>query len=316
MERDTMSDIYDFLIIGGGAAGCSAAVYAARRRMDTAIVTEDFGGQLLETDSIENYLGFKHKTGTEISERYEEHVRDYEDYVDIHLKRVERVDKNKDGVFEVTTNDETFKAHTVLIATGNSPRTLNAEGEEQYNNRGISYCVVCDGPLYADEEIAIVGGGYAGTEGALFMSDVAEKVYLINLGAELTGEPITVEKIPDQDNIEVINNAKTTKFDGDQMLTNLTYEDTETGEEHQLKVAGAFIEIGRVPNTELVDHLDLEKTEHGHIISDKHQRTNIDGLYACGDVSDIATEQAILAAGEGAAAALDAGRYVKEQKED
>lgn len=309
-----MTDIYDFLIIGGGAAGCSAAVYAARRRMNTAIVTEDFGGQLLETDSIENYLGFKHLTGQGISEKYEEHVRDYEDYVDIHLKTVERVDKEDDGTFTVTTSgDETFQAHTVLIATGNSPRTLGAEGEEAYNNRGISYCVVCDGPLYADEEIAIIGGGYAGTEGALFMSDVAKKVYLINLGPKLTGEPITVEKIPDQDNVEVINNAKTTKFSGDQMLESVTYEDTETGEEHTLEVGGAFIEIGRVPNTEIVDHLELEKTEHGHIISDKHQRTNIDGLYACGDVSDIATEQAILAAGEGAAAALDAGRYVKEK---
>lgn len=310
-----MAQTYDFLIIGGGAAGCSAAVYAARRRMNTAMVTEDFGGQLLETDTIENYLGFKHETGQSISEKYEEHVRDYEDYVDIHLTRVERVDKRDDGVFEVQTRDETFQAHTVLIATGNSPRTLNADGEEEYNNKGISYCVVCDGPLYADEDIAIIGGGYAGTEGALFMSDVAKKVYLINLDSELGGEPITVEKIPEQDNIEIINNARTTTFHGDQMLTGLKYEDTETGEEHELDVAGAFIEIGRVPNTELVDHLNLEKTEDGHIKKDKHQRTNIDGLYACGDVSDIATEQAILAAGEGAAAALDAGRYVKERKQ-
>lgn len=312
-----MSDdsIYDFLIIGGGAAGCSAAVYAARRRMETAIVTEDFGGQLLETDAIENYLGFKHKTGQEISERYEEHVRDYEDHIDIHMTRVERVDKNEDeDIFEVTTGDETFRAHTVLVATGNSPRTLGADGEEEFNNRGISYCTVCDGPLYADEEIAIIGGGYAGCEGALFMSDVAEKVYLINIGDELTGEPITVEKIPDQDNIEVINNAETTEFFGDQMLEGLRYTDTETGEKHELDLEGAFIEIGRVPNTEIVDHLDLETTEHGHIKKDKHQRTNIDGLYACGDVTDIATEQAVLAAGEGAAAALDAGRYVKEKK--
>jgi len=311
-----MTDIYDFLIIGGGAAGCSAAVYAARRRMDTAIVTEEFGGQLLETDSIENYLGFKHLSGQAISEKYEEHVRDYDDQVDIHLTRAERVDKREDGIFEVATNKETFRAHTVLVATGNDPRTLGADGEDEFNNRGISYCVVCDGPLYADEEIAIIGGGYTGTEGALFMSDVAETVYLLNIDDELSGEPITLEKIPEQDNVEVINNAATQEFVGDQMLQGLRYEDTETGETHELAVNGAFIEIGRVPNTAVVDHLALEMTDDGQIISDKHQRTTIDGLYACGDVSDIATEQAILAAGEGAAAALDAGRYVKEKKQD
>lgn len=310
-----MSDIYDLVIIGGGAAGCSAAIYAARRRMNTAIVTEEFGGQLLETDSIENYLGFKHLTGQEISEKYEEHVRDYENQVDIRMTRATKVDKDDEGVFHVKTDDGELQAYTVLVATGNKPRTLGADGEEQFNNRGISYCVVCDGPLYKGEEIAIIGGGYAGTEGALFMSDVAEKVYLINLGEELTGEPITVEKIPEQDNIEVINNAATKEFFGDEMLKGLVYEDTETGETHRLEVGGAFIEIGRVPRTEVVDPLDVETNDHGQIIKDKHQRTNIDGLYACGDVTDIATEQAILAAGEGAAAALDAGRYVKEHWE-
>lgn len=311
-----MAADYDFLIIGGGAAGCSAAVYAARRRLDTAIVTEDFGGQLLETDKIENYLGFPHETGTGISERYEEHVRDYES-VDIHRERVERVDKNgQSDLFTVTTENDEYTAHAVLVATGNSPRTLNADGEDEFNNRGISYCVVCDGPLYQDEEVAIIGGGYTGTEGALFMSDVADTVYLINLGDRLTGEPITLEKIPEQDNIEVINNAKTTGFDGDQMLDMVIYEDTETGEEHEIEVAGAFIEIGRVPNTEIVDHLNLETNEEGRIKTNKHQETNIDGLFAAGDVSDIAEEQAILAAGEGCAAALQAGRYVKEQKQD
>ncbi len=301
----------ELIIVGGGPAGASAAVYAARSRIDTMLVTEDFGGQLLLTDSVENYLGFPHESGQGLSQRYEEHVKDYEDHVDIERGRVKAIEET-DGGFAVRTGEDEFTATAVIVATGTKARRLDVPGEEEYRNRGISYCSVCDGPLYADERVVIVGGGYSGTEGALFLSDIAEEVILLNYGEELSGEPITLEEIPNQDNITVINNADTQAFEGDEMLETVRYVDRETGEEHELDVTGAFIEIGRIPNNDFIPDA-VETDEEGHILTDDHSRTNVDGFFAAGDVSDIAEEQAILAAGEGCAAALQVGRYLKEQ---
>lgn len=301
----------ELIIVGGGPGGASAAVYAARSRIDTLLITEDFGGQLLLTDSVENYLGFPHESGQGLSERYEEHVKDYDEHVDVERGRVESIEQDGDG-FVVRTGEDEFSTDAVIVATGTKAQRLDVPGEEEYRNRGISYCAVCDGPLYADETVAIIGGGYAGTEGALFLSDIAEEVVLLNYGDELTGEPITLEEIPAQDNITVVHGADTQRFEGEQMLERIVYEDRETGEEKTLEVAGAFIEIGRIPNNDFIPDA-VETDEEGHIRTDAHARTNIPGFFAAGDVSDIAEEQAILAAGEGCAAALEVGRYLKEQ---
>ncbi|MFB6166909.1 MAG: NAD(P)/FAD-dependent oxidoreductase [Candidatus Nanohaloarchaea archaeon] len=301
----------ELVIVGGGPGGSSAAVYAARSRIDTLLVTEDFGGQLLLTDSVENYLGFPSESGQGLSEKYEEHVKDYDDQVDILKERVEEIVQDGEDFAVRTEGGEEITAEAVIVATGTHARRLDVPGEEEFRNKGISYCSVCDGPLYAGKEVAIVGGGYSGTEGALFLSDIAEKVYLINYDEELSGEPITLEEIPEQDNIEVVNRAETTGFYGEQMLEGLKYEDRDSGEEVELDVEGAFIEIGRIPNSGIVDF--VEKDEEGRIITDEHQRSSVEGLFGVGDVSDIAEEQAILAAGEGCAAALEAGRYLKEK---
>jgi alkyl hydroperoxide reductase subunit F len=299
----------ELIIIGGGPAGCSAAVYAARSRIDTLMLTEDFGGQLLLTDSVENYLGLPGETGNGISEKYEDHVRDYD--IDIDRGRVEAVAKDGD-TFHIEKDDgETVTAEAVIVACGTEARRLDVPGEEEYNNRGVGYCAVCDGPLYSGEEVAVIGGGYAGTEAVVFLSDIAEKVYLINYGDELSGEPITIEQIPELDNVEVIHNADTKAFRGDQMLSEIVYEDRETGDEKTLEVAGAFIEIGRTPNSELVE--DVAKDEEGKILTDNHCRTSVTGLYAAGDIADIEAEQAIVAAGDGCKAALDVARFLKDK---
>ncbi|MDY6771051.1 MAG: FAD-dependent oxidoreductase [Candidatus Nanohaloarchaea archaeon] len=304
----------ELIIVGGGPAGSSAAVYAARSRIDTLMITEDFGGQLLLTDSVENYLGFPQETGNSISQKYEEHVKDYD--VDIQRKHVDTVEK-KDGVFHVTKEDgETVTAEAVIVACGTTARTLDVPGEEEYTNKGIGYCAVCDGPLYQDETVAVIGGGYAGTEAAVFLSDIAEQVYLVNYGDELSGEPITIEQIPDLDNVEVIHNADTQRFygsdDGMKQLEGLTYEDRQTGEEHGLDVAAAFIEIGRTPNSDLV--ADATKDDEGKILTDNHCRTSVKGLYAAGDIADIEAEQAIVAAGDGCKAALDVATFLKDKE--
>ncbi|MDY6778370.1 MAG: FAD-dependent oxidoreductase [Candidatus Nanohaloarchaea archaeon] len=300
----------ELIIIGGGPAGCSAAVYAARSRIDTLLVTEDFGGQLLLTDSVENYLGLPGSTGTSISEDYEEHVRDYD--IDIERTRVQSVEQQDSG-FSVTMDDgTTTTAEAVIIATGTEAQQLGIPGEEEYTNQGIGYCAVCDGPLFPDETVAVIGGGYSGTEAAVFLSDIAEKVYIINYEAELTGEPITLEKLPDLDNVEVHNYVEPLAFDGDGQLQSLRYRDRETGDEQEIEIAAAFIEIGRTPNTELID--DIKTDEDDKIVTDSRCRTSIQGLYAAGDVSDIEEEQAIVAAGEGCIAALDAATYLKDQE--
>ncbi|MCJ7450827.1 MAG: FAD-dependent oxidoreductase [Candidatus Nanohaloarchaeota archaeon QJJ-9] len=297
----------ELAIIGGGAAGSSAAIYADRSNIDSIIVTEEFGGQLMLTKKIENYLGVPEASGADLSSKFEEHVKKYD--VDIEKSRVEKVVKKEDSYLLRTESDD-IKAKSVIVATGTKARKLDVPGEEEFNNKGIAYCAVCDGPLYQDEEVAIIGGGYAGTEAALYMSDIAEKVYLINYNGELSGEPITLEKIPEKDNIELIGNADTQKFFGGEFLEGLRYEDRETGEEEELEVSAAFIEIGRIPNSKIVDF--VEKNERGKILTDEKQATSEPGVFAAGDVSDIPKEQAIVAAGQGTVASLEAKKYLQE----
>lgn len=326
----TGMDERELIIIGGGPAGCSAAVYAARSRIDTLIMTEDFGGQLLLTDSVENYLGFESETGPGLSEKYQEHVESYEDNVDIRNTTVDTVEQDGDR-FLVHHGDETTAAKAVIVACGTTARKLGVPGEEEFNNRGVGYCAVCDGPLYSDEDVAIIGGGYSGTEAAVFLSSIASSVTMVNYGDELSGEPITIEQIPELDNVEVIHRADTKEFYGsmnsensldransgsspsDDMLEGLRYEDRDTGEQHELEVAAAFIEIGRTPNSDLVDF--VEKDDSGRIVTDNHAQTSVDGLFAAGDVADIEEEQAIVAAGDGCKAALQVDRYLKEVAE-
>ncbi len=298
-------------IIGGGPAGCSAAIYAARSNVETLLITEDFGGQLMLTDHISNYLGFKKESGFSISEKFEEHVKDYD--IDIKMEKVEKVEE-KNGRFLIKTTGENVISETVIIAVGTKAKKLNAKGEKEFLNNGVGYCALCDGPLYRDQDVAVIGGGYSGTEAALYLSDIAKNVYLINAGDELTGEPITLKKVTGQDNIEVINNAFTKEFFGEDVLKGLKYEDRKTGKIKELTVDGAMIEIGREPRSDIVDFVD--KTDEGKIESDNYCKTSVEGFYAAGDVSTIEEEQAIVAASDGCKAALQAVRYLKEEKDE
>lgn len=302
--------VRELVIIGGGPAGCSAAIYAARSRVDTTLITENFGGQLTLTGTIENYLGLKSETASEISKKFEDHVREYD--IDVKMDEAEKVSK-KNGHFVIeTVNHGDIEAKAVLIATGTRPRNLGVEGEDEFRNKGVAYCAVCDGPLYSGEEVAVIGGAYAATEAALYLSEMTDKVYLVYHGDELSGEPITLEKIEENKKIEVVYNAETEEFYGDRMLEGLKYEDLETGKTKELKVAGAFVEIGRIPNTDLIDFVDKEK---GRIIADNHGQTSEEGVFAAGDCTDIEEEQAIVAAGDGCKAALQASRFLKRQRD-
>ncbi|MFB6204422.1 MAG: NAD(P)/FAD-dependent oxidoreductase [Candidatus Nanohaloarchaea archaeon] len=301
----------DLIIVGGAAAGTSAAIYAARSGMDVLMVTDEYGGQINNTDVVENYLGIKSISGPDLADKYVEHMRDYDVEEETGSKVVD-IRKPGDS-FEVETEDgEVFESHSVIIATGGHRRRLDIPGEEEYRNKGVVYCAVCDGPLYQEQDVAVVGGGYAGTEAAVYLSDIASQVYVVNIAPELSGEEITIDQVEEAENVEVINSAEPTEIDGEQFVEELTYE--KDGEEHELEVSGVFVEIGTVPNSDLTDLVETD--DAGYIEVNEEMETGVPGLYAAGDVNTIGAQQLVVSAGQGCDAALNASDYVKEKKSE
>jgi alkyl hydroperoxide reductase subunit F len=304
-----MGEIRDLVIVGGAAAAQSAAIYGYRSGMDVLVIADAYGGQINNTDIVENYLGIKSISGPELADRFTEHIREY-DVEEEKGNKVTNIEK-EGGIFNVELeNGEEFQAYSVIVATGGRRRKLNAPGEKEFANKGVGYCAVCDGPLYQGEEVAVIGGGYAGTEAAVYLSDVAEKVYLLSRSGNLTGEQITIDELKNTENIEVLRGASTKRFYGDNLLEGVEYE--MDGKTHKLEVPGAFIEIGTVPNSDISDL--YETTDSGHIKVDENRATTQEGLYAAGDVTDKGAQQLVVSAGQGCQAALKASEYVKRVK--
>lgn len=300
----------DLIVLGAGAAGMSASIYAARRKIDTALITKDFGGQIANTDSVENYLGFKKTTGPDLVEKFEEHVREYEDIVEIIESKVISIEKEGSEFIIEYGKGNKIKSKAAIISLGGKRRKLNVPGEDEYSNRGLSYCAICDGPLYQDDPVAIVGGGYAGTEAAVYMSEIADKIYIVNVADSLSGEEITMDSLEKKDNIEAINQAKVTEIIGDDFVTGLRYE--KDGSVHQLDVTGIFVEIGTIPNTGLLEGDLVELNEDGYIKVDQNMKTSTAGLFAAGDITDIGQQQIVISAAQGATAALEASEYLDD----
>ncbi|QKQ98405.1 hypothetical protein GKQ38_02665 [Candidatus Nanohaloarchaea archaeon] len=302
--------IYDVIVVGGASAAQSAAIYAKRAGRSVLVIADEYGGQINNTDVVENYLGFKHISGPELADKYLEHMRDY----DIDEETGYRVTdiRRPDEVFEVEREDgEEYRGRSVVIATGGHRRKLGVPGEEEFANKGVGYCAVCDGPLYQGEEVAVIGGGYAGTEAADYLSDIAEKVYVLSRSGVLKGEQITIDKVEQEDNVEIIREAEAAKFYGENLLEGLKYE--QDSEIKDLEVTGAFIEIGTVPNSDITDL--VEKDDSGRIKVDEEMETGVEGLYAAGDVNDVGVQQLQVSAGQGCQAGLNAADYVKQMKE-
>lgn len=302
--------IYDVVVVGGASAAQSSAIYAKRAGRSVLVVANDYGGQINNTDVVENYLGFKSISGPELAEQYLEHMREY----DIDEKTGYRVTdiRKPEDIFEIEREDgEIYRGRSVIIATGGHRRKLGVEGEEEFANKGVGYCAVCDGPLYQGEEVAVIGGGYAGTEAADYLSDIAEKVYVLSRSGKLKGEQITIEKVENEDNVEVIRGAEATKFYGENLLEGLKYEQDD--EIKDLEVTGAFIEIGTVPNSDITDL--VERDESRRIKVDDDMNAGSEGLYAAGDVNNAGVQQLQVSAGQGCQAGLNASEYVKQSKE-
>ena len=306
-KKISAKEAFDVLIVGGGPAGAAAAVYAARKGIRTGVVAERFGGQVLDTMGIENFISVKETNGPQFARALEEHVRAYE--VDImNLQRVKAlVPLAASGLIDIALDSgASLKSKTVILATGARWRNINVPGEQEYKNKGVAYCPHCDGPLFKGKRVAVIGGGNSGVEAAIDLAGIVAHVTLIEFGTELRADAVLQRKLHSLPNITVHNNAQTTEITGDgQKVNGLTYKDRATGEAHAVPLEGVFVQIGLVPNTDWLKGV-VELSAHGEIIVDAKGQTSLPGVFAAGDATTSPYKQIIIAAGDGAKAALSA----------
>jgi alkyl hydroperoxide reductase subunit F len=300
--------MYDLIIIGAGPAGIAAAVYAARKRLKTLLISADVGGQINWTLGIENYIGYQFIEGRELIARFDEQVRQFpiDQKIGVRVNRLTRAD----GGFEITTESgDRFQSKTLLLATGKRPRRLNVPGEQALTGHGVTYCEVCDGPLFADQKVVVVGGGNSGVSAALDMVKIAQWVTL-TCNSPLTADAVLVEKLSEAANVTILTEHQVQEIIGDKMVEAVVLKDMRTGEAKRTDAAGVFIEIGMEPNSELLRDM-LTLNEIGEVPVNCLDETAVPGLYAAGDVTTVPEKQIVVAAGEGAKAALQAHRYLQ-----
>ena len=300
--------MYDLMIIGGGPAGLAASVYAARKQLKTLLVSVDIGGQINTTMGVENYLGYQFIEGPELIDKFQTQVNQYP--IDQKIgQKVSRMEKIKGGFEAVCETGDRYQSKAVVFATGKRPRKLNVPGEVELAGRGVTYCAICDGPIFSGQRVAVVGGGNSALEAALDMVKIAEHVDLVSL-TPLTGDPILVDKLGDAKNLNVFTEFQTEKIEGEGLVEGMEIKGLKTGESKRLDVTGVFIEIGLVPNSDPVREL-IKLNKWGEVPVTPACETEIPGLYAAGDVTDVPEKQIVVAAGEGAKATLQAHRYLQ-----
>ncbi|MET3441287.1 alkyl hydroperoxide reductase subunit F [Variovorax paradoxus] len=297
-------DPFDVLIVGGGPAGAAAAVYAARKGIRTGVASERFGGQVLDTLGIENFISIKETEGPKFAHALEEHVRDYD--VDImNLQRAKALVPGKDLIEVQLESGASLKSKSIIISTGARWRNINVPGEHEFKNKGVAYCPHCDGPLFKGKRVAVIGGGNSGVEAAIDLAGIVGHVTLIEFDTALRADAVLQRKLKSLKNVDVFTNAQTTEITGDQKVNGLVYKDRATGELKKVELEGVFIQIGLVPNTDWLKGV-VELTKHGEIVVDARGQTSVPGVFAAGDVTTVPFKQIIIAAGDGAKAALGA----------
>lgn len=300
--------MYDLIIIGAGPAGITAGVYAARQKLNTLIITENIGGQAATSGTIENYTGFQIVSGLELAQIFEEHVKKYK----LEIKEgnlVKKIAKLTDG-FEVISSKGKYQAKTVILSPGKQSRKLGVPGEEEFRNKGVTYCAICDGPLFANKEVAIIGGGNSALDAAIQLFKIVKKVYIINFTDDLTGDPILIEKVQGDPKVEILNNTKVKEISGEKFVKGIAID--RNNKEEKIAVQGIFVEIGLIPNSDF--GIKVKKNKYQEIMVDNRNRTDIPGLFAAGDVTDVPEKQIIVAAGDGAKACLSAVKYLNSLK--
>jgi len=300
--------MYELIIIGAGPAGMTAAVYAARRKLAALLLGKDLGGQVNWTLGIENYMGYQFIEGPELIQKFEEQVRQFP--IEVKIGDGAASVSQVKGGFEVRTEKgETCQGKAAIIATGKRPRPLNVPGEEQLRGRGVTYCAICDGPLFAGMKVAVVGGGNSALEAADDMIKIGEHIYLVSL-TPLTGDQVLIDKVKRAANLTIFTEHETLEIMGDNSVSGVRIRGLKSGEEQSLEVGGVFVEIGLIPNSELAQGV-VNLNRWGEIEVNCACETRVPGLYAAGDVTDVPEKQIVVAAGEGAKAALQAHRYLQ-----
>ena len=306
MNNNNKLIMYDLIIIGGGPAGVSAGVYAARKKLKTLFITLEFGGQSVVSEGIENWIGTVKIGGAELAKNLKDHLLAYADK-SVLVKEGEKVldiQKSKDG-FTIETDKEKYETKTILVTTGSHRRKLEIPGAKEFDNKGLTYCASCDGPLFADQDVAVVGGGNAALETAAQLLAYCKSVTILNRTEELRGDEVTIEKLKQNPKLRILKNAIPAEIKGASFVTSIVYEDAISKEKHELPVAGIFVEIGLLPTTDFVKDL-IKLNKYNQIpIDPRNQKTEIPGVWAAGDCTDVIYHQNNIAAGDAVRALED-----------
>jgi len=298
---------FDVLVVGGGPAGASAAIYAARKGIRTGIVAERFGGQVMDTMGIENFISVKYTEGPKLVASLEEHVKEYG--IDImNLQRAKRLEK-KDLIELELENGAVLKSKTVILSTGARWRNVGVPGEAEFKNKGVAYCPHCDGPLFAGKDVAVIGGGNSGVEAAIDLAGIVKHVTVLEFMPEMKADAVLQERLRSLPNVTVLTNVQTKEITGTDKVNGISYIERDTEEVKHVELQGVFVQIGLVPNTDWLGET-IERTRFGEIVVDKHGATSIPGVFAAGDCTDSAYKQIIISMGSGATAALGAFDYL------
>jgi NADH-dependent peroxiredoxin subunit F len=301
--------MYELIIIGGGPSGMTAAVYAARKQLNTLLVSTDIGGQVMWTNTVENYPGYQIIEGDELISKFEQQVNQFPIDQKIGFKVI-RVKKTEGGFEVIAESGEKFQGQSVILASGKRPRKLNVPGETEMAGRGITYCSVCDGPMFTGQKVAVIGGGNSAIEAALDMVKVAEHVDMVSV-TPLTGDAIMIKKLAAAANLTIYTEYQTERINGGGMVDGIIIKDLKTGATKQLEVKGIFVEIGLMPNSDMVKDL-IKLNRIGEVPVNGACETEVPGLFGAGDVTDVPEKQIVIAAGEGAKALLQAHRYLRK----
>ncbi|MFQ6135175.1 MAG: NAD(P)/FAD-dependent oxidoreductase [Nitrososphaerales archaeon] len=307
MQKD---DVYDVIIVGAAAAGLTAAIYTARQGMSTLVIGKDLGGQAILTNDIQNYPGYDGIDGFTLVSKFEEQAKSFN--AEIIYAEVQKI-SDEDGRFTVKTPSKQFTSQTVILAFGKTPRDLGVPGEDRFKGRGLSYCATCDGPLYRGKTVAVVGSAEHAVDGAVMLSDIAEKVYLIFKRDRPVGDEDLLTNLEGKKNVVFVSNSNVSEIRGERVVESIKALNLKSGSEEEYKVDGVFVELGYVARTDFVkDFVNLN--DRREVIVDKECRTSHKGVFAAGDVTDMPFKQIVISAGQGSIAALSAYNYLQKLK--
>lgn len=298
--------MYDLIIIGSGPAGLSSGIYAGRYKLKTLIIGNETGGMLIEAHNVENWPGFKSISGYELMKRIEEQVKSLG--IEIKTDLIKEIKKEKEG-FTLKSEKNSYNGKTIILALGSNKNKLNVKGEKEFLGKGVNYCATCDAPMYKDKIAVVVGGSNSAATSALLLSKYAKKVYILYRKNEIRSEPILVEQIKKNKKIEIINNVNIKEIKGDRFVKSVLLDNNK-----EMKTDGVFIEAGYVPSSKLASDLRIKLNEKGEIIVDSLGRTNVEGVYAAGDVTNVPLKQATVASSNGIIACYSAYKFIKGLK--